>query len=45
MIIYIKNYKGGVGKSTITKNLASGLDKSNIKTAIVTFDAQNDSLW
>jgi len=44
MIIYIKNYKGGVGKSTITKNLASGLEKSNIKTAIVTFDAQNDSL-
>ncbi|UUV20042.1 ParA family protein (plasmid) [Fusobacteria bacterium ZRK30] len=44
MIIYIKNYKGGVGKSTITKNLASGLEKSNLKTAIVTFDAQNDSL-
>lgn len=44
MIIYIKNYKGGVGKSTITKNLASGLEKSDIKTAIITFDAQNDSL-
>jgi chromosome partitioning protein len=44
MILYIKNYKGGVGKSTITKNIGSGLDKSGIKTAIVTFDAQNDSL-
>lgn len=44
MIIYIKNYKGGVGKSTVTKNLASGLEKSEVKTAIVTFDAQNDSL-
>lgn len=44
MILYIKNYKGGVGKSTITKNLGSGLEKSGIKTAIVTFDAQNDSL-
>lgn len=44
MIIYIKNYKGGVGKSTITKNLASGLEKSEVKTSIVTFDAQNDSL-
>jgi chromosome partitioning protein len=44
MIIYIKNYKGGVGKSTITKNLGSGLEKSNLKTLIVTFDAQNDSL-
>ena len=43
MIIYIKNYKGGVGKSTITKNLASGTAIVGQKTCIVTFDAQNDS--
>lgn len=44
MILYIKNYKGGVGKSTITKNLASALELLDNKVAIVTFDSQNDSL-
>jgi len=44
MILYVKNYKGGVGKSTITKNMASAMELLGNKTAIVTFDSQNDSL-
>ncbi|WP_319200111.1 ParA family protein [uncultured Ilyobacter sp.] len=43
MIVYIKNYKGGVGKSTITKNLAHGSSLVGQKTLVVTFDTQNDS--
>ena len=43
-IIFVKNNKGGVGKSTISKNIASGLAMSESKVALVSFDAQNDSL-
>jgi chromosome partitioning protein len=44
MIIYIKNNKGGVGKSTISRNIAHGFALKNIKVALVSFDSQNDSL-
>jgi len=43
-IITIKNNKGGVGKSTISKNIAHGLALLENKVALVTSDAQNDSL-
>ena len=43
MIIYVKNYKGGVGKSTISRNLAHFTALCNNKTILVTFDTQNDS--
>lgn len=43
-IIFIKNNKGGVGKSTISKNISSGLAAGGFKTALVSFDSQNDSL-
>lgn len=43
-IIFIKNNKGGVGKSTISKNISSGLALAGYKTALVSFDSQNDSL-
>ena len=44
MIIYIKNNKGGVGKSSISRNLAHGFALKNIRVALVSFDSQNDSL-
>ncbi|MEG0136045.1 ParA family protein [Cetobacterium sp.] len=43
-IITIKNNKGGVGKSTLSKNIAHGLAMLEFKTALITSDAQNDSL-
>jgi len=43
-IIFVKNNKGGVGKSTISKNVASGLAAAGYTTALVSFDSQNDSL-
>lgn len=43
-IITIKNNKGGVGKSTLSKNIAHGLAMLDYKTALITSDAQNDSL-
>ncbi|MGL6101500.1 MAG: ParA family protein [Fusobacteriaceae bacterium] len=43
-IITIKNNKGGVGKSTLSKNIAHGLAMLDFKTALITSDAQNDSL-
>lgn len=43
-IITIKNNKGGVGKSTLSKNIAHGLAMLNYKVALITSDAQNDSL-
>ena len=44
MILLVKNSKGGVGKSTITRNLAAGLSKAEYKVAIVSLDYQNGSL-
>ena len=44
MIIYIKNNKGGTGKSSISRNLAHGFALKNTKVALVSFDSQNDSL-
>ncbi|WP_426710918.1 ParA family protein [Cetobacterium sp. SF1] len=43
-IITIKNNKGGVGKSTLSKNIAHGLAMLNYKVALITSDSQNDSL-
>ena len=43
-IITVKNNKGGVGKSTISKNISHGLALLGNKTALITSDAQNDSL-
>jgi len=43
-IIFVKNNKGGVGKSTISKNIASGMALGGFKVALVSFDSQNDSL-
>ncbi|WP_047382369.1 MULTISPECIES: ParA family protein [unclassified Cetobacterium] len=43
-IITVKNNKGGVGKSTLSKNIAHGLAMLDFKTALITSDAQNDSL-
>lgn len=42
--ILIKNNKGGVGKSWLTLQLASGLAYSNCKVLVVTSDSQNDIL-
>lgn len=44
-ITMIWQNKGGVGKSTTTANLASGLAVAGKKTIIVSGDSQNDSLW
>jgi chromosome partitioning protein len=43
-IITVKNNKGGVGKSTISKNISHGLALLGYKVALITSDAQNDSL-
>ena len=43
-IIFIKNNKGGVGKSTISRNICVGLARLEYKTALLSFDSQNDSL-
>ncbi len=43
-IITVKNNKGGVGKSTISKNISHGLSLLGYKVALITSDAQNDSL-
>ncbi len=43
-IIFVKNNKGGVGKSTISRNLSVGLARMEYKTALLSFDSQNDSL-
>ncbi|GLI57702.1 chromosome partitioning protein ParA [Propionigenium maris DSM 9537] len=43
-IVTIKNNKGGVGKSTLSKNIAHGLALLENKVALITSDAQNDSL-
>ncbi|MGL4977852.1 MAG: ParA family protein, partial [Cetobacterium sp.] len=44
MLTYCYNNKGGVGKSTLSKNIAHGLAMLDFKTALITSDAQNDSL-
>lgn len=46
-VIFIRNGKGGVGKSTVSKNLAAGLamaGEEGFHTAIISLDDQNDSL-
>ena len=43
-IVTIKNNKGGVGKSTLSKNIAHGLSLLENRVALITSDAQNDSL-
>jgi chromosome partitioning protein len=43
-IVTIKNNKGGVGKSTLSKNIAHGLALLGNKVALITSDSQNDSL-
>lgn len=37
-------YKGGVGKSVLTANLAAGLAKAGQKVLLINLDGQNDSL-
>ncbi len=44
MIIYVKNNKGGTGKSSISRNLAHGFATKEVRTALVSGDSQNDSL-
>lgn len=44
MIIYVKNNKGGTGKSSISRNLAHGFTTKGFRTALVSGDSQNDSL-
>ncbi len=44
MIIYVKNNKGGTGKSSISRNLAHGFSTKGLRTALVSGDSQNDSL-
>lgn len=44
MIVYIKNNKGGTGKSSISRNLAHGFSTKGIRIALVSGDSQNDSL-
>ena len=39
-IVSIINNKGGVGKTTITQNLAICMAKKRVKTAVIDFDAQ-----
>lgn len=43
--IMIWQNKGGVGKSTTTTNLSSGIAITGKKTVIISGDSQNDSLW
>lgn len=41
-IISVINFKGGVGKSTITYNLASELADENKKVLMIDFDGQGN---
>lgn len=42
--LFVKVNKGGVGKSTISKNIAVGMASIEYNVALVSFDSQNDSL-
>ncbi len=44
-ITMIWQNKGGVGKSTTTTNLSSGMAVIGKKTIVISGDGQNDSLW
>lgn len=41
-VISVINYKGGVGKTTITTNIAGGLAKKNYKVLVIDLDPQSN---
>lgn len=41
-VISVINYKGGVGKTTITANIAGGLAKRNYKVLVIDLDPQSN---
>lgn len=44
MVISVLNIKGGVGKTTVTTNLAVGLSKGNKRVCIIDADPQSSAL-
>ena len=41
-VVSVINYKGGVGKTTITANIAGGLAKRNFKVLVIDLDPQSN---